>query len=302
MTIQQLRYVLAIAEFRSMNRAAQALFVSQPNLLQTVADLEAEVGIVIFNRTNRGITLTANGEEFLSYARSAVDQFELLEERYVEKKRKEHFSVSMQHYSFAMEAFVEMVKEFGYEDYEFAARETKTIEVIDDVKLGRSEIGVLYVSDFNEKMLERLFSENRLSFTPILECRVYAYISDAHPLAEKDLIGIDDLQDFPCLVFDQGKNGSAFLAEEPISTSAFKRKILANDRATMLNLMVGLEGFTICSGILSEELNGPGYKAIPIESTDTMRIGILARKGAVLSPLALHYIDSLRKYDVSLSK
>ena len=150
MTLQQLRQVLTIAESNSMNEAAKKLFVSQPNLSATVREVEEELGITVFMRNNRGITVTAEGEEFLGYAKQVVEQYHLLENRYLNVESKKKFSVSMQHYSFAVKAFVQLAKEVGMDEYEFAVHETKTKEVIDNVKNLKSELGVLYLSDFKK--------------------------------------------------------------------------------------------------------------------------------------------------------
>ena len=249
MTLQQLRYAIMIADYGSMNEAAKQLFVSQPNLSKTIKELEDEIGLTIFLRSNRGIVITPEGEEFLGYARQVTEQYRLLTDKYIEKKSKKKFSVSSQHYTFAVKAFVEMVKKVGMEQYEFAIHETKTFEVIENVKNFKSEIGILYLNDFNGQVLEKLLKENNLEFIDLFECDTFVYLWSGHPLAQKEVITMVELEEFPCLAFDQGKNNSFYLAEEMKSTYEYKRIIKTNDRATMLNLMVGLSGYTLCSGI-----------------------------------------------------
>ena len=297
MTLTQLRYVIAIADTGSMNEAARELFIAQPSLSQAMRELEEEIGITIFNRSNRGVMITPEGEEFLGYARAVVDQYRLVEDRYIEKKNsKKRFSVSMQHYSFAVKAFVEMVKQFGMDEYEFAVHETMTYEVIENVRTFKSEIGILYLNEFNQNVLTKLFRESSLEFHSLFECRIYVYLWRGNPLAEKQEIAMDELADYPCLSFEQGSNNSFYFAEEVLSTYEYKRIIKANDRATMLNLMVGLNGYTLCSGILCEELNGSDYIAIPLKSDEMMNIGYLTRKGTVLSVLGKMYLEELGKY------
>ena len=296
MTLQQLRYALTIAGCGSMNEAAKRLFLSQPSLSETVKELEQEIGLQIFMRSNRGIIITPEGEEFLGYARQVIDQYGILKARYVEKQRKEKFSVSMQHYSFAVQAFVEMVRQFGMDKYEFAVHETKTYEVIEDVKNFKSEIGILYLNDFNSKVLTKLFTEFGLEFHRLLDCGIYAYMWKGNPLASRESVTMDDLQPYPCLAFEQGNNNSFYFAEEVLSTYEYKQLIRANDRATMLNLMKGLNGYTLCSGIICEELNGGDYCAVPLESDEVMTIGYLCRKGVAISPLGQKYLDEIRKY------
>ena len=297
MTLQQLRQVLTIAESNSMNEAAKKLFVSQPNLSATVREVEEELGITVFMRNNRGITVTAEGEEFLGYAKQVVEQYHLLENRYLNVESKKKFSVSMQHYSFAVKAFVQLAKEVGMDEYEFAVHETKTKEVIDNVKNLKSEIGVLYLSDFNEKVLRKLFKECDIEFKELFTCNTYVYLWKKHPLAGKKEITLDDLQEYPCLTFEQGVNNSFYYAEEMMSTYKYERVIKADDRATMLNLMVGLNGFTLCSGIISEDLNGDDYAAIPLKESEIMHMGYIKHKGTKLSKLGEIYIDALKNYE-----
>ncbi len=296
MTLQQLQQVITIADCGSMNEAAKKLFVSQPNLSSVVKDLEEETGITIFLRSNRGIVITPEGEEFIGYARQVTEQYQLLESRYIAKNAKKKFSVSMQHYTFAVKAFVEMVKQVGMDEYEFAVHETKTHEVIDNVRNMKSEIGVLYLNDFNQQVMEKIFKENSLVFEELFTCDTFVYIWRNHPLADKKMISMKELEDYPCLAFEQGKNNSFYFAEEMKSTYEYKKIIKADDRATLLNLMVGLNGYTLCSGIINEELNGDDYIAIPLKETEKMRIGFIRHKGTKISPIGELYISELKKY------
>ena len=296
MTLQQLKYALTIADCGSMNEAAKQLFISQPSLSETMKELETEIGLDIFLRSNRGIVITPEGEEFLAYARQVTEQFGLLQSKYIDKKVKEKFSVSTQHYTFAVKAFVETVKQIGMEQYEFAVHETTTISVIENVKNFKSEIGVLYENDFNEKVLNKMFKENGLEFVELFSCDTFVYLWSGHPLAKQDVITMEELDEYPCLSFDQGKNNSLYLAEEMKSTYEYRRLIKANDRATLLNLMIGLNAYTLCSGIICEDLNGNDYKAVPLKETEKMRIGYIKRKGAKVSHIGELYIEELKKY------
>ena len=296
MTLQQLKYALTIADCGSMNEAAKQLFISQPSLSETMKELETEIGLDIFLRSNRGIVITPEGEEFLGYARQVTEQFGLLQSKYIDKKVKEKFSVSTQHYTFAVKAFVETVKQIGMEQYEFAVHETTTISVIENVKNFKSEIGVLYENDFNEKVLNKMFKENGLEFVELFSCDTFVYLWSGHPLAKQDVITMEELDEYPCLSFDQGKNNSLYLAEEMKSTYEYRRLIKANDRATLLNLMIGLNAYTLCSGIICEDLNGNDYKAVPLKETEKMRIGYIKRKGAKVSHIGELYIEQLKKY------
>ena len=300
MTLQQLQQIITIADSGSMNEAAKKMFISQPSLSAAVKELEKEIGIGIFVRSNRGIVITPEGEEFLGYARQIIEQYQLLEKRYIEKKTKKKFSVSMQHYTFAVKAFVEMVKKVGMEEYDFAIHETRTWDVIENVRYFKSELGVLYLNDYNALIMQKIFKENGLEFTELFQCETYVYLWSGHPLTNQKQISMKELEEYPCLAFDQGKNGAAYFAEEMKSTYDYKRIIHADDRATLLNLMVGLNAYTLCSGIICEELNGPDYRAIPLVETEKMRIGYIKRKGARISPMGEIYIQELEAYGETL--
>lgn len=297
MTLAQLRYAITVAGASSMNEAAGKLFISQPSLSASIKELEAEVGVELFKRTNRGISVTPEGEEFIGYARQVVEQYNLIESKYILKENtKKKFGVSMQHYTFAVKAFVEMVKQFGMDEYEFEIHETKTYDVIEEVKNCKSEIGVLYINDFNKKVLTKLFHQSGVEFHELLKCHIYVYLWKGHPLASKKEITLEELEEYPCLSFDQGQNNSFYFAEEVLSTYDYKRLIKANDRATFLNLMIGLNGYTLCSGIMCEELNGSDYCAVKLKSDEIMTIGYISRKGVPISPLGKKYLEEISKY------
>lgn len=302
MTLTQLNYIITIARTRSINRAAEQLYVSQPSLTSAIKELEKELGITLFYRSGRGVTLTGDGEEFLQYARQLYGQYETILEKYKENGTlKKKFGVSAQHYSFAVKAFVEMAKQFDMAKYEFAIRETKTGEVIRDVSSMRSEIGILYLSEFNRKSLEKLLRSAGLTFHHLIDCQAYVYLWKDHPLAKESSISFSQLRDYPCLAFEQGDDSSFYLAEEILSTNEYPRIIRANDRATMLNLMVGLNGYTLCSGIICEELNGNEFAAVPFRDdrdnpNSVMEIGYIVRKNTIPSRMGELYIEELKKY------
>lgn len=297
MTLNQLKYVIALSKENSMNEAARKLFISQPSLTSAVKSLEQEIGFNLFLRNKTGISLTAKGSEFLGYAKSVVEQYDILDAKYVSKSNiKRTFHVSMQHYTFAVNAFIEVIRQYGMDQYEFEIHETKTYEVIENVRSQKSEIGVLYLNDFNRVILQRIFHESGLEFTPLFDCSIYAYMSKKNPLAEKKIITLQELEQYPCLAFAQGDYNSMYYSEEVLSNYEYKRLVRANDRATLLNLMVGINGYTLCSGIICEDLNGTEYCAIKVETEETMTIGYLSRKNTVLSKLAEKYVAELSKY------
>ena len=302
MTLTQLHYIITIAETGSMNKAAELLYVAQPSITSSVKELEKELGITIFYRGGRGVTLTNDGAEFLPLAKEIYGRYESILEKYSDGGNlKKKFGISTQHYSFAVKAFVEMVKRYDTSKYEFAIRETKTMEVISDVSTLKSEIGILYLDDFNRTTLQRLIKTANLEFHKLIDCNAYVYIWKGHPLAKKKSISLAELSEYPNLSFEQGENTAFYFAEEILSTNDYVRTIKATDRATMLNLMVGLNGYTLCSGIICEELNGSDYAAVPfrddeVNSNSIMEIGYLTRKNMNLSELGQAYIEELKEY------
>ncbi len=302
MTIQQLRYAVTISEQGSLNKAAEVLYVAQPSLTGALRELERELGVTLFSRSGRGVTPTNDGTEFLHYARQVLQQYDVLLEKYGKGGTlKKKFGISCQHYSFAVKSFVSLVQRFGMEEYEFSIRETRTRDVIDDVFSGVSELGILYLSDFNRKPLEKLLRSNDLTFHPLTECSAFVYLWRGHPLAGKKSIRFADLVDYPCLAFEQGGTGSFYFSEEILSTAEYPRLIHATDRATMLNLMIGLNGYTLCSGVICEELNGADYVAVPFDPGEDavggrMEIGYITKRNIMLSNLAQQYIEELDRY------
>ena len=302
MTLIQVHYLIVIAETNSLNKAAEQLYVSQPSLTSAIKELEKELGVTLLYRSGRGVTLTNDGVEFLLYAKQLYSQYEAVLEKYgMGGAHKKKFGVSTQHYSFAVKAFVDMAKEFDMSRYEFAVRETRTAEVIRDVSTMKSEIGILYLCDFNRKSMEKLLKSASLEFHHLIECQAYVYIWKNHPLAKEKTIRFEQLNGYPCLSFEQGENSSFYFAEEILSTNEYSQVIKANDRATMLNLMVGLNGYTLCSGIICEELNGSDYIAVPFQEDEqnpnsVMEIGYVVRKNTILSKMGELYVDKLKKY------
>ena len=297
MTLQQLTYLVTVADCGNITEAAEKLFISQPSLSAAIHNLEKEMGVTAFTRSNKGVTVTREGEELLSFARMLLEQADNMKEHFGNgERRTPKFSVSCQHYSFAVNAFVDLIKEYDAEQYSFIIRETQTGEIIEDVASGKSEIGVLYLSEHNEDVILKLIKNNQLKFEEMFVAEPHVFICKDHPLAEKEMISMEDLRPYPYLVYEQGNNNSFYFAEEVLSTYNYKQLIKANDRATLLNLMVGLNGYTLCSGIICEELNGSDYCAVRLKSDEIMTIGYLSRKGAAISSLGQKYIEELSLY------
>lgn len=296
MTLQQLKYVIEIANRGSMNEAAKRLFISQPSLSNAIKDLEQELQITIFERTNKGISLSIEGAEFLGYARQVIEQAELLENRYLHAKPSpQHFSVSTQHYAFAVNAFVNLVQQYGQDEYELALRETKTFEIIEDVKSMRSEIGILYLNDFNAKVINKLLKEAKLQFNSLFTAKPHIFISVHNPLAKQSIVTIDQLQHYPYLSFEQGEYNSFHFSEEILSTLSHPKSIRVTDRATLFNLLIGLNGYTISTGVLSSDLNGNEIIPVPLDCEEMINVGWISHRHVTLSKLAECYVAELRQ-------
>ena len=297
MTLTQLRYVVAVAEAGSISAAAARLFISQPSLSKSVGELEAEMGVRIFERSARGVRETEEGTRFLSYARQVVEQADLLESQYLHgTPPRRVFAVSSQHYAFVVNAFVELVRELGREKYEFSLREGTTAGIIDDVRTQRSELGVIYRSHFNREVIAGAVSRAELKFEPLFTARPHVFVSRCSPLAGRESVTLEDLAPFPRLTYDQGAQNSFFFSEEPHPTEAVDKQIVVTDRATLFNLLIGLDGYTISSGILSSDLNGDDIVAVPLESDEEMEVGYLHLAGRPLSAVAGRYVEQLRAY------
>lgn len=294
MRIQQLHYIIKIVETGSMNEAAKQLFITQPSLSNAVRDLEREMGIEIFIRNPKGITLTKDGVEFLSYARQIIEQTALLEERYKSKTTtRELFSVSAQHYAFVVNAFVSLLKGTDMSQYELFLRETRTYEIIDDVKNFRSEIGVLFLNSYNRDVLTKLFDDSHLTYTSLFKARPHIFVSKFNPLADRQMVSLEDLEDFPYLSYDQGIHNSFYFSEEIMSQIPHKKSIVVSDRATLFNLLIGLDGYTTATGILNSNLNGDNIVSIPLDVEDTIDIVYIRHEKANLSKMGERFIEYL---------
>lgn len=297
MTLLQLKYIVMIATHGTISEAAKYLYISQPSLTSAVKELENELGITIFHRTNKGVLLSAEGEEFLGYARQVIEQTHLIEERYLGAGLVKHqFCVSTQHYSFAVEAFVDLLKQYGGEEYDFRIRETQTYELIDDVAKLRSEVGVLYLNHFNESILRKTLQENSLSFHRLFVAKPHVFVGSDNPLAGQVSVTLDDLAPYPRLSYEQGEHNSFYFSEEILSTLESKKDIMVSDRATLFNLLIGLNGYTICSGVLNEKLNGSNIVSIPLDVDDYMEIGYITHSKVGPGRFGTLYIDALKRH------
>lgn len=297
MTLQQLKYIIEIAETGSITMAAQRLFIAQPSLSKSVAELEKEMGITIFNRSNKGVYLSEDGTKFLSYARQIVEQTELLENEYKSAPPpRSVFAVSSQHYAFVVNAFVELVREYGRDKYDFTLRELKTSEIIEDVRTHRSDIGILYLSNFNREVIHHILQSEEMQFVSLFTAKPHVFVSKQNPLVGREKVTLDELKDYPRLTYDQGVKNSFYFAEELHITRESPKNIVVSDRATLFNLLIGLDGYTISSGVLSSDLNGDNIVSIPLESDEIMEIGYILTNDRPMNSMTRSYLEHLRIY------
>lgn len=298
MNINQLKYVLEVAGSSSMREASTKLYVSQPALSASIHDLEEEIGILIFERTNKGISLTDEGREFLSYAKKAVGQYEILEERYLSRDSdKEHFSVTTQHYNFAIKAFTDVIRKMEPDKFIFSIHETKTKVVLEDVRSLKSEVGIVSFSGSNEALIKKLFRDYQLDFVPLMRRDTYVYVWRSHPFAARDKVSIDEMSDYPCVSFDQSDDDNFYLTEEAMADYAFDKMIKSDDRATTMEIIAELGGYSIGSGMLSgANAILQGLVAIKLKEEDPLTIGYITRKGSAMSAYGRKYLEELMKY------
>lgn len=297
MTLQQLKYVITVAETGVITEAAEKLYISQPSLTNAIHELEKEMNIQIFNRTNKGISISKEGEDFLGYARQVLEQVSILEDKYKGSAGgKKQFCVSTQHYSFAVNAFVDLIKQYGQDEYDFSLRETQTYEIIEDVAKMKSEIGILFMNSFNEAVINKILKSHDLEFHQLFVAKPHVFINQKHPLADKSVITNQELEPYPYLSFEQGEHNSFYFSEEIFSPLERKKNIRVRDRATLFNLLIGLNGYTVCSGIIDRKLNGNDIIAVPLAEESDMHIGYITHRKGLISRLGNTYLEALKKY------
>ncbi len=296
MTLQQLKYVVEVADKGSITEAAKSLFLSQPSLSASIRDLEEETGTTLFMRNSRGILLTPEGAEFLGHARQVVQQAALIEEKYITHAAvKQRFSVSTQHYSFTSSAFVELVRAYGGDDYEFTLREGKTHDIIQDVRTLRSEMGVLYLCHFNEAVISKLLRESNLLFSELFSANPHIFIGRNNPLAGRDSVTLHDLEPLPCITYEQGDQNALYFSEEILPTLNHRKSIKVTDKGAIIDLMTGTDGYTISSGICPAFLRGDDIISIPLEVEEVIRIGVITHRDSRPTPLGERYLEILHR-------
>lgn len=295
MTLQQLKYAVTVAECGTISAAAEKLFISQPSLTAAIRELESEMGVTIFSRTNRGAIVSREGEEFLGYARQILSQAQLLQERFSGREQGEkRFAVSSQHFNFTVLAFSRLVQNFRGPRYSFHFRETTTYEVLEDVSQLRSEVGILALNEDNERFLRRMFGKLGLEFTELKRVQAELFVSAEHPLAGRRFVTVEDVSPYPCITFEQGEHNGQFFFEGLSAVAAQSHKtICVRERATEYQLLRALNGFSPDVGVSA--MYREEFVSLPLEPKQFHTIGYILRRDVTPSPMTLEYIQALRE-------
>lgn len=296
MTVQQLLYAIEIEKQGSINAAAHILFISQPTLSIAIKELEKEIGFSIFRRTNKGIFLTDLGKEFIYYAKNVIIQMESLT-NYCSLKTKifsNRLNISSQHYAFINDAFIEYIEDIDSDDYNFRVKETQSIIAIQDVIDGKSDLAFILKSTFNKPFLEDLFDKKKIEYKKISDVKTHVFLSINNPLANKKSIHLDDLKEYPVVLYEQ--EGNEFFAEELIIQSDLKKIIYINDRATSMSIISRSNAYNLGTGYLSKEMKNAGMKAIPLENDiGEKEIGWIHLKKNIPTSQMLRFIDIVKR-------
>lgn len=295
MTLQQLKYAVTVAECGTISAAAEKLFISQPSLTTAIRELESEMGVTIFSRTNRGVIVSREGEEFLGYARQILSQAQLLQERFSGREQGEkRFAVSSQHFNFTVLAFSRLVQNFRGPRYSFHFRETTTYEVLEDVSQLRSKVGILALNEDNERFLRRMFGKLGLEFTELKRVQAELFVSAEHPLAGRRFVTVEDVSPYPCITFEQGEHNGQFFFEGLSAVAAQSHKtICVRERATEYQLLRALNGFSPDVGVSA--MYREEFVSLPLEPKQFHTIGYILRRDVTPSPMTLEYIQALRE-------
>lgn len=294
MTIQQCKYVLEIAESGSFNEAAKRLFIAQSSLSLSIKSLEEELQIKIFERAENGVCLTKEGSEFIRYARGMVDQYDFIVQRFTQRQRGECLSVATQHYDFVADIFGKLMNEIKEEAFDLALREMKTYEVINETETAYCDIGILAVKSNDVGIMRRYLGKRGLQFTAVREAGPHIYLRRGHPLCESPLITAGMLSDFPYVSYEQGKHNVPLFAEEIFHTGGNKR-VEISDRASLMNVLLATDSYTVGTGIMPSLLNEGRIVSIPFESDDSYLIGYILRKDRTPSALTTRFTEMMQK-------
>lgn len=303
MTLLQMNYILEIDRCGSMNKAAQSLFVSQSALSSAISEVEKELGLTIFHRSNRGIALTEDGRELVAQIAPIVEQSRRLSRYYGRRKAgdRARLSIASQRYPFCAKAFVEVLHRMEEQPLQAALKEMDMPAVIQDVASGGSGLGVIFVSDLTERAIRRSLEEKDLVFEPLVTLRPHVFLRRGHPLAGETSVTVEQLRPYPHAVFTQSDSDLNFAEEAVAGTGVdFARMIYVCDRATIYNVMAHTDCVSTGSGILPEGYADEGLAAIPLGDGRDMRLGVIRRRGHPLTEPEQSFVERLREITAEL--
>ncbi len=296
MTIQQCKYVLEIAKTGSFNKAAKQLFIAQSSLSMSIKSLEQELKIQIFERSGNGIRLTDDGSEFVKYATQICENSDFVSERYSSNKVQQKLYIVTQHYDFIADIFGKMLSKItDIDEYKFALREIQTYDVIREVETAYSDIGILAIKDSDYDIMKRYLGRKGLLFTPFLHAKPHVFMRKTHPLAKAEVLRNADLKDFPYVSYEQGEHNSSFFTEEIMNVPYVSKHIEISDRATLMNVLLLTDSYTIGTGIMPSALNRKDIVSIPLKSDEFYIIGYILNEDRKISGMLEKFITLLEK-------
>ena len=306
MTIQQCKYVLAIVKTGSFTEAARQLFVAQSSLSISIKSLEQELNIKIFKRSGNGVFLTEEGSEFVRYASRICQDSDFVERRYSAGAVQEKLFIATQHYDFVADIFCAYLNTVSADRFKLAIKEIKTHNVIYEVEMAYSDIGIIAIKDRDYDIMKRYLANKRLSFTPLLKAYPHVFFRKEHPLSQSENLQISDLKSYPYVSYEQGEHNSAFFTEELTEIADVDKHIQISDRATLMNLLLVTDAYTVGTGIMPSALNQGNIVSIPLDTDDFYHIGYLLNEDRKISPATYQFIEtmkeSMKKYHAEVQK
>ncbi len=297
MTLQQCVYVLKIHDTGTFSEAARQLFIAQSGLSNSVKLLEEELKIKIFERTKNGAVLTSEGAEFIRYAEQMVAQSEFILDRYGSQSKKDRLHISTQHYDFIADVFCEFIDKCQSGGYNVSLKEKMTHEVIYDVETAMSDVGVIAVKKRDFEIMMRYLQTRDLSFFELLKTPPHMFVKSSHPLSGKTSVHYGELQGYPYVSYDQGKyNNSSLFTEEMSDNVVSDKHIVISDRATLMNMLLKTDCYTVGTGIMPSDLNDGKIISIPIVTDEEYSVGYVVKRNRVNTKMAEQFISLLNSF------
>ena len=295
MTIQQCKYVLEILKKGSFNEAAKTLYIAQSSLSAAVKSLESELNIKIFERSNNGVCLTSDGAEFVRYASQIIEQNDFILAKYKSEQRYQKLYIATQHYDFVADIFGKMLNTVTDDSYKISLIETKTYNVINDVENGYCDIGIIAIKNTDFDIMKRILINKKLNFTPLFKTSPHVFVRKKHPVCNQNILTYTQLMQYPFVSYEQGNHNVSFFTEEIMESIDVKKHIEISDRASLMNVLMTTDSYTIGTGIMPSALNEGKIISIPLESSSYYNIGYIFHTDRKCSDLTAHFINMLEE-------